>query len=211
MLYHRISKYFPSARALHRHVSEVLPTHTKHRWNQRTRKGKLNPHVRLFLASAAREEVKESCELILPQTDEHGSDIFSLSRRNHKPAGHGATEGEKRWHRKTPERAWGEERESSSLPRGALFRYFGEQRGEVTLPGRQKVAVGAAKGSAPPAPRPAARTSAPTEPPGELGGGQRGQPQDNGDPSGVTSGARSRPRSPQRRHETGSWVNGLCK
>lgn len=50
--------------------------------------------MRLFLASAAREEVKESCELILPQTDEHGSDIFSLSRRNHKPAGHGATEGE---------------------------------------------------------------------------------------------------------------------
>lgn len=189
MLYHQISKYFPSARALHRHVSEVLPTHTKHRWNQRTRKGKLNPHVRLFLASAAKEEVKESCELILPQTDEHGSDIFSLSRRNHKPAGHGATEGESGGIGKPLERAWGEERESSLLPRGALFCYFGEQRGEVTLPGRQKVAVGAAKGSAPPAPRPAARTSAPTEPPGELGG-------DNGGSLRTTATPRGSPREP---------------
>lgn len=211
MLYHQISKYFPSARALHRHVSEVLPTHTKHRWNQRTRKGKLNPHVRLFLASAAKEEVKESCELILPQTDEHGSDIFSLSRRNHKPAGHGATEGESG--------GIGKPRSVLGARRGSLLCYpaghyfvISVSSGEKSrfLDGK-KLRSGQRK-----APHPQHRgqplAQAPRRsPPGSWGGGQRGQPQDNGDPSGVTSGARSRPRSPQRRHETGSWVNGLCK
>lgn len=131
MLYHRISKYFPSARALHRHVSKVLPTHTKHRRNQRTRKGKLNPHVRLFLASAAREEVKESCELILPQTESTAATFsaslgVTTSQQGTKPRSGGESGG------------IGKPRSALGVRRGSLLRYPAVRYFVISVSGGEK-------------------------------------------------------------------------